>query len=108
MEPVIPAVDGALSSPLPIRIPLTTWPAGVRRLSGTGRGHVVRPLGGRAGAAEQTWIVVVLDAEGDPREAVPGFSSMEAADAYAEFDPDILRWRSVPSRPAIPDRKSGT
>ncbi|SQD98897.1 MULTISPECIES: hypothetical protein [unclassified Parafrankia] len=51
--------------------------------------------------------MVVLDANGDPRQTVTGFSSLEAADAYAEFDPDILRWTSVPSRPAIPDHNAG-
>ncbi|CAI7977073.1 conserved hypothetical protein [Frankia sp. Hr75.2] len=106
-EPVIPAVDGAPSPPLPIRTPLTTWPAGVRRLSSNGCSYAAHPLGGRAGAAEQTWTVVVLDANGDPRQTVTGFSSLEAADAYAEFDPDILRWTSVPSRPAIPDHNAG-
>ncbi|WP_018503846.1 hypothetical protein [Parafrankia discariae] len=50
----------------------------------------------------------MLDTDGDPRETVTGFSSLDAADAYAQFDPDILRWTSVPSRPAIPDRPPGT
>ncbi|ABW16092.1 hypothetical protein Franean1_6758 [Parafrankia sp. EAN1pec] len=106
-EPVTPAGDDAPSPPLPIRVPRTTWPAGRRRLSSTGRGYYVRPLSGPAGAAEQKWTVVVLDADGDPRETVTGFSSLEAADAYAELDPAIIRWISVPTRPAIPERIPG-
>ncbi|MEX5713606.1 hypothetical protein AB1484_36790, partial [Parafrankia sp. FMc6] len=47
--------------------------------------------------------MVVLDADGDPIETVTGFSSLDAANAYAELSPDITRWTSVPSRPAIPD-----
>lgn len=99
-ELAISAVDSAPSPPLPVRVPHTSWPghgAVVRS-----RGRVVRPF------AERTWSVVVLDADSDPVETVTGFSSLDAADAYAELSPDITRWTSVPSRPAVPERIPGT
>ncbi|WP_041254981.1 hypothetical protein [Frankia sp. EAN1pec] len=86
-------------------MPHTAWPgisAVIRE-----RGRVVRPVDHARSAPGQTWSVVVLDADGDPIETVTGFSSLDAANAYAELSPDITCWTSVPSRPAIPDRIPG-
>ncbi|EFC80889.1 hypothetical protein [Parafrankia sp. EUN1f] len=104
-EPVISAVDSAPSSPLPVRVPHTSWPAGVRRLSADGR-RAVQPVSGRAGtgADERKWSVVVLDDDGDPLETVTGFSSLDSADGYARLSWEIVRWTVVPSRPVVPDR----
>ncbi|WP_041254294.1 hypothetical protein [Frankia sp. EAN1pec] len=100
-----PAGDAAPSPPLPVRAPHATWPG--RGLVCRGRGRVVRS-GGGAGAGERTWAVVVLDVDGDPVETVIGFTPLDAADTYAEFDPDITRWTSVPSRPGLPKRIPGS
>jgi hypothetical protein len=54
------------------------------------------------------WSVVVLDSDDDPIETITGFSSRLAADAYAEFSRDIVRWTSVPSFPGISPRSPGT
>lgn len=97
-EPVISAVDGPSSPPLPVRVPHTSWPA----KAGGGRGRVVRPAGVAEPVDARAWSIVVLDADGDPVETVTGFSSLDAADAYAELSPDITRWTSVPSRPGPP------
>lgn len=97
------AGDGAPFPPLPLRDPaIKTWPAGIRFLSHKGRSHVVRPVNGQADTPGQ-WILVVLDSDGCPQDALPGFDSREAADTYAESDPDIARWKSVPRRPDNPD-----
>lgn len=71
------------------------------------RGHTIRPAGETEPDDGLTWVVVVLDRDGDPVDAVTGFTSLTAADDYAQFNPDIVRWPSVPSRPGIPAEIAG-
>lgn len=101
-EPVISRVDGP-SSPLPTRDPRTNWhlPEWVQRRPAA---EPAVDLADQEPPAGREWTVVVLDRDGDPQETVTGFSSLDTADGYARLSPDIRRWVSVPSRPAVPDR----
>ncbi|ABD12406.1 hypothetical protein Francci3_3049 [Frankia casuarinae] len=106
-----PAADasGGPLPPLPTRTPQAVWDAAVADPDGPLRTRVVR--GVRVAEArrapvdpegDRLWTVVVLDHDDDPVGTVLGFPSLDAADDYAARHPDILRWVSVPSRPAIP------
>lgn len=76
------ATDGCLP-PLPIRSPHTHWPpasAGASRP----RTRVIRAASGAD--PERAWAVIVLDGDRDAIEAITGFSSLDAADAFATLD----------------------